>query len=485
LQGSYLFIVPAISIVKPNHFKNLSANTIQLVINQVFGLAIFYVLSNQLDKQSFGQLNWVLAILFTAFNILACGIDQLVIKKIAQGDNAATVTSIFINHVLLSGFIFYAGIGFVWWIVPHSPVIFQILMLVGAGKLMIYFATPFKQLASGQERFGLLAKMSAVSNVVRGVALILLAFFQHVTLATVVIVFLAGDGLEFIVTVYLFYQFLRVPVFIKLQPKPYFALLKESLPQIGVVLFSSALARFDWIFIGFFLSAVKLAEYSFAYKAFEISTLPLLAIAPLLLPRFVSVIKEHGIFPTHLFQLLKMEVVFSVLIGLMLYLCWSPLVDWFTGGKYGAVNSTVILLLSACMPLMYFNNFLWSIGFAQGKLKLIFKVFAVTFLVNVIGDVVLIPLMGNTGAAIAYLAAMLVQAVLYMLSIEKQAALKQGINLLICIVCALISGFVAMQFMNATVPIILASVFMYLFFTGISGRIDFKLARELNTPFSF
>lgn len=460
--------------MKPNHLKNLSANTIQLVINQVFGLAIFYILSTWLNKQSFGQLNWVLAILFTAFNILACGIDQLVIKKIAQGDNAATVTSLFINHVLLSGFIFYVGLGFVWWIVPHSPVIFQILMLVGAGKLMIYFATPFKQLASGQERFGLLAKMSAISNVVRGVALILLAFFKLVTLTTVVYVFLAGDGLEFAITVYLFYRFLRLPFSIRFRPTSYLKLLKEALPQIGVVLFTSALARFDWIFIGLFLSAVELAEYSFAYKAFEISTLPLLAVAPLLLPRFVSVIKEQGVFPSHLFRILKMEIVFSVLIGLILYLCWSPLVDWFTHGKYGAVNSTVILVLSACMPLMYFNNFLWSIGFAQGKLRLIFKVFAITFLVNVIGDLVLIPLLGNTGAAIAYLAAMLMQAVLYMLSIEKQAALQAGANLAICSICAIISGFIAARFLSGPVAVVLFATVLYLVFAILFRQINLK-----------
>ncbi len=415
-----------------------------------------------------------MAILFTAFNILACGIDQLVVKKIAQGDDTTTVTSLFINHVLVSGFIFYTGIGLVWWLLPHSPIIFQMLMLVGAGKLMIYFATPFKQLALGQERFSLLAKMSAVSNVVRGVALILLAFFKYVTLTSVVFVFLAGDGLEFVVTVYLFYRFLRMPVSIKLQPKLYFALLKEALPQIGVVLFTSALARFDWIFIGLFLSAVKLAEYSFAYKAFEISTLPLLAVAPLLLPRFVNVIKEQGVFPARLFRILKLELAFSVLIGLILYLCWSPLVDWFTHDKYGAVNSSVILVLSACMPLMYFNNFLWSIGFAQGKLRLIFKVFAVTFLVNVIGDVVLIPLLGNAGAAIAYLAAMLVQAVLYALSIERSFALKQGGNLLICVACALISVFTATHFLSGVVAVILFAVVLYLMLTMLFGQISLK-----------
>jgi hypothetical protein len=39
---------------------DLSANTLQLVVNQLFGVLIFYVLSVNLDKNSFGQLNLAL-----------------------------------------------------------------------------------------------------------------------------------------------------------------------------------------------------------------------------------------------------------------------------------------------------------------------------------------------------------------------------------------------------------------------------------------
>jgi len=38
--------------------KNLSANTLQLIINQLFGLIIFYILSVCICKNSFGQIAW-------------------------------------------------------------------------------------------------------------------------------------------------------------------------------------------------------------------------------------------------------------------------------------------------------------------------------------------------------------------------------------------------------------------------------------------
>ena len=90
-------------------------------------------------------------------------------------------------------------------------------------------------------------------------------------------------------------------------------LVRESLPQVGVVIFTSAIARFDWIFIGLFVSDVKLAEYSFAYKIFEITTLPLLAIAPLLVPFFTIFFQQkkenNSVSVQNVKFLLRMEMV--------------------------------------------------------------------------------------------------------------------------------------------------------------------------------
>jgi O-antigen/teichoic acid export membrane protein len=60
---------------------------LQLVANQLFGLVIFYILSTSLSKDNFGLLNLALAILLGVFNILSCGMDQLVVKKIAADDD--------------------------------------------------------------------------------------------------------------------------------------------------------------------------------------------------------------------------------------------------------------------------------------------------------------------------------------------------------------------------------------------------------------
>ena len=88
--------------------RDISANSLQLALNQTCGFIIFYVVSVYFSKNDFGAINWALAVLLTSFNILSFGIDQVAVKKIAAGQNPKLILSIYLTHVLLSGGLFYA-----------------------------------------------------------------------------------------------------------------------------------------------------------------------------------------------------------------------------------------------------------------------------------------------------------------------------------------------------------------------------------------
>ena len=468
--------------MKKRLIQNLSVNAIQLIVNQLLGLGIFYVLSTGLDKNSFGQINLALAILLAAFNILSFGIDQLVIKKIAAGDDPLAILSIYIFHVLIAGLVFYgilfSGAAFL----QHNNQYSILLLIVGIGKLMIFFSTPFKQAATGMERFRLLAYMSVISNLIRCSGLIILVLLHHLNLHNIIIIFISGDVMELLFCAYLFTQSTKIPLKIKWDKVNYFQLLRESLPQTGVVLITSALARFDWIFIGFMVSAIKLAEYSFAYKIFEISTLPLLAIAPLLIPRFTKLFQQKDIDPYHLKFLVRVEMIVAAFIGLVLNICWSPVIDGLTSGKYGLINVKTIFILSLCMPLLYLNNFLWTIYFAQGRLKMILVSFIITLLVNVTGDILLIPFFKNEGAAIAFLAACIVQTIYYVKKNDIYGLANVWYPLVACMVCAISAGFIAKMLLPNSwfiLPLAIVIYMMLLFITMQARLSDRKALKHL------
>jgi len=447
--------------MKKSLIQNLSVNVVQLIVNQVAGLGIFYVLSTSLDKNSFGQINLSLAILLAVFNILSLGIDQIAIKKIASGVDINHVLSLYIIHVLLSGLGFYLVLFIGYYFFPQASMFYSLLLLIGIGKLMMFFSSPLKQAANGLERFRLLAYMSVVSNLVRSIGLIALLLTRHLNIHTVIIIFILGDTAELLISIWLFKRKAATPFTIKWSIIGYRELLLESLPQTGVVLITSALARFDWIFIGFILSAIKLAEYSFAYKVFEISTLPLLAIAPLLIPKFTRFIQQKEMPVAELKILVRVEMMIAALTILLINIYWAPVIDGITHGKYGLINSTTIFILSLCMPFLYLNNFLWTLYFAQGRMKMILSSFVITFLVNVIGDLILIPFYKNEGAAFAFLISCIVQSVFYLRKNTITDLKSIWYPIIPCTLSALVSGFACRVFLGKNWLIIPASIIIY------------------------
>jgi O-antigen/teichoic acid export membrane protein len=471
--------------MKPKLIHNLSVNATQLIVNQLLGLGIFYVLSTGLDKNSFGQINLTLALLMSVFNILSFGIDQLVIKKIAAGADAPSILSLYIIHVLFTGLLFY-GLLFSGYAL-FSPVnnVYSLLLLIGIGKLMIFFSTPLKQAANGMERFRLLAYMSVASNVVRCFALIVIALLHHLNIHNIVIIFITGDVTELAICVFLFRRSTKIPLKLKWSRINYFQLLREALPQTGVVLITSALARFDWIFIGFMVSAVKLAEYSFAYKIFEISTLPLLAIAPLLIPRFTKIFQQKDIPTDQLKFLVRIEMIIAAFIALLLNICWSPVIDGITAGKYGLINVRTIFILTLCMPLLYLNNFLWTIYFAQGRLKMILVSFIITFLVNVTGDILLIPFFKNEGAAFAFLAACLTQTIYYINKNDIKQLETIWQPLVFCTFCALVSGFASKMLLPGNWLMLPLAIVFYALVLFITKQIRLSGSKDLKQLFNW
>lgn len=419
--------------------KNLSANALQLIINQLAGLIIFYIISRGLDKDSFGDINLALALMLAIFNILSFGIDQISVRKLASGDNPQNILPFYLCHVLITGFAFYLLL-FLGQFLFTSLNAYYVILLIGAGKLMIYFSTPFKQSAIGMERFKLLASISVISNLVRAIGLIVLAFLHQITLTNVIIVFVSGDVLELIIGACLFTLNTPFPFSIQWNKSRYIALIKESLPQFGVTIITSALARFDWIFIGLVLSAVKLAEYSFAYKIFELSTMPLLAIAPLLIPWFTRLFKDDNQPDINRLKFLaRIEMVIAAFTIVVINVCWAPVIDDITEGKYGQVNVHTIFILTLCIPLQYFTNFLWTINFAKGRLRMILHAFIITLVVNVIGDLILIPIFKNEGAAFAYLAGYITQTAFYVYKNDVPELNKALYSVIICTACACVS----------------------------------------------
>lgn len=452
--------------MKNRLLQDISITSFQLIINQFCGLIIFYVLSVHFSKENFGEINWALAVLLTIFSVLSFGIDQVAIKKIASGSDAKQILSIYLLHVLLAGALFYGLLLTGYFFLNKNFHQYYLLLFLGIGKLMIFFSTPFKQLANGVEKFRSLLYMSVCSNIIRSLALLVFAILYPLNLHIVIIIFIAGDITELLLCVLVTKYIMKIPVVIHWYTKAYFDLIKESLHLAGVAVFTSAIARFDWILLGLLASKIILAEYSFAYKAFEVATLPLLAIAPILIPKFTKMFHAESLQNPEkekdLFVLVRIEMIIACLIALVINIVWIPTIDFITHGKYGAVNHYTILILSACMPLLYLNNFLWTVLFAKGYFKRIFTIIAITFIINIAGDIVLILYFKAAGAALAYLLALLIQFILYWKKMEMKNIESLWQSILLVPTITIISGLISELLFHNPEIVLLAALSIFI-----------------------
>jgi O-antigen/teichoic acid export membrane protein len=455
---------------KAKLIRDISANTLQTGITQLFGLVIFYITSKYLAKEDFGELNWSMAVGSTAIAIASLGLDLIFVKRIASGANVLESSGIHLFHTVLVGAVLGAIAYTIRLYNPEFNIHHPLFFLVFINLAIANIANSFKLCLNGLESYRQLAILAFISNIFKLTAIILLFTAGYFSIVNIIFVYISTSLIELIIGYWLTNLSIaaRVRPLLKMGEYKYFIL--ESLPQLGVVLFDSALARLDWILLGIISTATATAEYSFAYKIFELSKLPLLIIAPVLLTRFSKIfssgqdLDEKNQEDFRFF--FKLEMFVLMFIPLFLVSTWSPLIDFFTDDKYGRVNEVNFWLLAACVPLHGIINYFWTLAFVQGQLKVILFITITVSMLNLIANAVFIPLYDALGSAIAFLICTIIQMILYLIFVDQSKVKPSLLNALISIISALLSLGIAMVVTENILlrPVISVSLFILLGF---------------------
>jgi O-antigen/teichoic acid export membrane protein len=458
--------------------RDIALNTLQVLVNQVLGVFIFLVLSRSLDKDIYGELNWSLAILTLVTTILSLRLEQIVVRNVAAGKDASAMLTLFTAHNLVTGTVFFLLLLSAHYLFADFFHRHYILWILSVSQLLSFFSLPFRQLSTGKSAFGWLALISMVSNIIRCGWIGWLATFSAITLSRVILAFTLSALAEFILGAYIVVHQLKTPFTRKENFAGYKELIKASIPQVGLVFLNAGIARIDWILMGLLSTPAHTAEYSFAYRAYEFSPLPLLVLAPLLLNSFSRHFKGAvaGVPlrpPAWLDLFFRLQLVFATLLPLWGVLLWSPVADFLTHHKYGQVNFLSFLILSCCIPFQYLVNIYWSAEFAANRLGLILKITAITAAIAVAGDLFLIPARAGEGAALAYLVAMVVQCFLYSrASLISSITKHWNLQMLLSMAIAAASGAGAILLTESiTGRVAMATVF-YGIVSWSTGRLD-------------
>ncbi len=462
--------------MRQNLIKNFFSSGLQALAVQVLGVTFFLIISFYLPKDDFGIISWANAVSMLLATVLSFGLDQVVTRRIAASDRSDWAASAFLFHALAGSIIALLILIGLSWFFADDKEAYRYLPWFFAAQAVTYIAAPLKQYLNAKQRFGPYGIIALCSNLCKIILAFVFITIKQMTIHKVYVILIICAGIEFFSLLYYVTQ--RTKFKFEFRSIAYFKLLREAVPQYISVLFDSSLSRMDWILLGLIATNAVTAEYSFAYRAFELSRLPIAIIAPIVLNSFAKMFvggkKLDEQKKQDIFGLFTIEMFCAMLLPLVLNILWTPVVEYVFKGKYGSVNALQFMLLSLCIPMQFFINLLWTLSFAGKKYKAITFATITSALVNLGLNLVLIPALGGVGAALAYLITTLVQLVIYYSVVKKHIMSFPFLPFVFFLVVGLAAYYIATSITGVLVLQLLVALSLYAVVSVILKQVQQK-----------
>jgi O-antigen/teichoic acid export membrane protein len=440
----------------------------------VLGSLFFYFISIYLTKEVFGMIGWMNAISLFITTLLGFGLEQVVTRRIASSDRSDWAAGAFLINSLGGFLITLAVLLLLNYIAGNNNPSYKYLPWFFAAQGLIFIGTPLKQFLNVKEKFTPYGIIAFVSNSGKIISVFILQQNHQLAIQTVIIVLVSSAIFEFVAL--LIYICIKTNFSFKFKFQAYVKLMKESSAQYISVIFDMSLSRMDWILLGMMTTNIMLADYSFAYRAFELARLPMLIIAPLLLPRLSRLMylnsKPQADHQQQINSFNKVEICFVMLIPLALNILWAPVVSLITHGKYGISNSSQFLILSLCIPLQLFINLLWSLSFAAKKYKQVTTITVCCAIVNVSLNLLLIPKFNGLGSAIAFFTTTFLQCGLYYRLVYRHIMIISLRPAILLITTAMVTYLIAIHIPVHFIIQLCIALISYMLVAVLTGQIN-------------
>lgn len=460
--------------MKNTLFKKFLSSGVQAISVQVIGGVFFFIIAKYLTKDSVGLYQWLNGIALALTMLLSYGMDQVVLRRIAATDRSDWAAAAYLFQVFAGSCIVFAML-FVMRFIPAitNKEQVQYMALIFLSQAILFMGNPLKQLLNAKQLFAPYAIISTISNAGKLVVAYWLIRNRTIDLPAVIYTLIGTAVFEFIAL--LGYALYAGQFSFYFKRVAYTKLLKEATPQFIAVLFDAVLARADVILVGIMCAEVVVAEYSFAYRIYEIAKLPITVVSPILLARFAPMLNTGNKLDTDkknlLQSLLNIELFLAMMIPLVLCIIWSPLLDYVYDKKFGTSNHLQFLLLAVAIPFHFYINLLWNLGFAAKKTKELSRIMAATAIVNIVLNIILIPMYGGVGASIAYLVTTVALLILCLRLIEKHLMTFSSISFVMLLISVSVAYFAAAMSSANVVLQLLIGLGIYLVLSVITKQL--------------
>ena len=396
------------SLYEMNTGKRVVRNSLLGVISQALGGGLFFfvaiLVARHLGPGDFGTWSFIFAFVFVFQMLADFGLTNILVREIARRrEEVATILGAVIPLVTLIALL---GSGFIVGAVqlmPLGPTAQTATYILGGTVLLTFHAAVFGNVSRAFEDMGLNA-VGVVLQRILLLVLVLIALRLDAGLPGIALCYLGERAFQ-----WAFFRFMVRVRYARyrwrIDTSYWFYLLKEGLPVgIGMVL-----RRISWHIHTFMLTilstAVAVGLFSSAYRVVQmISVIPFTLAMPMfpVLSRLASVSVERT-FSAYL-RALKIFMLLGVPIGVWLAVTGAPLIELLFGAAYAEAGNA-LRMMGIVVVFLFLNGMLVYLFTALGQQRYYMVSVGISVALNLVLDLLLIPVMGILGAALAALVA--------------------------------------------------------------------------------
>lgn len=405
-----------------------SKNIFWLSASRVVALFLLFFAYTQLFRYlgrfGTGQHQFVISFVTIFTVIIDFGIQQYVVKKMSE--NKAEVKKYF-QHFLALEIVLAAIIYVVLLVVAKlnnfEPVIFDAIALAGIGIMVNALTYPFLAVMSAFQDLKKVALINFLQSIVNVIVIFCAIFFHKY------IVFLVSNQVIFgIVSLVLYMRFFRRhvpnPEYSKILVNLDWGLVKQillaSLPFALLVGFSTIYNRIDVVIITKMLGYEQTGVYTAAYKFFDLISFFPSVVSFSLYPLFASLMAKGAIAEIRL----NLERYSRFLIALALpmavggSLLAGQIISLVAGPEFPQSAAVLVILIWA--PAVLFIYVAANSLVISQLTKFAVIITAINVVINVAGNLLLIPRYGVNAAAAMTVFSEFLQGVFYFYFIKKK-----------------------------------------------------------------
>ena|GEM_PF-1789098 len=415
---------------------NFSLLSTSKVLVQLLHLAILALIARKLGAESFGKLN--------VFLMVAQFIFLITVKWTATGFTRFSITHMIenkpISHIFWARNLIAAGLLMliVFGTVLQKDAIANYMGLPPSSLLLLFgyylgllVADYTYQIAEITTSFKALSVIQVVEKMV--LFLLLCLFSTHIfSIIYITIIAVVGSRIWLFVPVWR-----RLTYPLRTSNDECVALLRFSLPLLFVSIGGFVFGWIDIVIIKFFMTIEKVGVYSLAYNGLNAVESVVLLMATVLRPIFISLVANEkkdiiAAFGRRILPQIQFIWGLAVIVLGWVSTWMIPLVF----GRDFAPSSPVFVILLISLNFTVFNTIVQSIFIGMSRVGTVARISISATLINLILDLILVPLMGIMGGAIATLFSCLWISLWYYKALNKTVPLQIGAPFLIVIVIA-------------------------------------------------